>query len=401
MKLSNIIKKVFTIAFLALWGCFAAINLIEQFPYLRSSYWGNSGLSSTLKSVEAAADGGISYQGAIQEMGGAIRSLLGQRTVNNYSMVRGENGQLLYTDFYPYAISEPDIPAQQIQRLDAAAQAQGASLLYVNCMDQFNVESDSYGDVFARNLNPRADAFLYALQGYGVDHLDSRATLKASQLSPDEYVYKTEPHWTIQACFEVYRGIAQKFGEQGIDIDPDGFYTSKDNYTQTVFQQRYAGKLGRISGISYSGHEDFTLIAPNFETDFTISYPESPGREAKQGDFWSTLLNRQWMEYDDPYENDMYALYLDDLYSLRIIQNNLNTNGAKVLLIGDSYMLPVAAFLSTAVSEIHLVSPYSTIGEGNMIDYMDANGFDYVVIGLSPGTLYTGGFTFLNGIEVV
>ena len=54
-------------------------------------------------------------------------------------------------------------------------------------------------------------------------------------------------------------------------------------------------------------------------------------------------------------------------------------NNYKMLMIKDSYALPVAAFLSTCVSEIHMVDLRDT-PTVNLEKYIENNKFDAVVV---------------------
>ena len=110
------------------------------------------------------------------------------------------------------------------------------------------------------------------------------------------------------------------------------------------------------------------------------------------------------MEQSDPYANNPYNVYLTSLYSYRRIRNETNPNRPKLLIIGDTYMLPVASFLATAAGEVHLLWPYGVpdMDEDveNLLDYIEKYDFDHVIISMSPGSMYEGGFNFLGGIDI-
>ncbi|MDL2318319.1 hypothetical protein LJC74_04430 [Eubacteriales bacterium OttesenSCG-928-A19] len=402
MKLSKNIQRVFASLLLVAWCLFAILNGVFSAPHIGSAYkrmWG--GTAEKLAASVEAANGQIVFQDALQDAAGSIRSVLNKQLINGFSLVQGADGQLSYTNFYPYALLDYDEPAQKVQQLSLAAERQGASFLYLNCIDLYDEEHNVFGDLPANNFNPRSNAFLYALRGYSVDTLDARALLKASSLDRSQYLYKTEPHWTVQACFEVFRTLVETLQKQGSQIDPEGFFTDSTNYLHTLYPQSYLGKMGKMAGATYSGYDDFTLIEPNFRTDFTISYSLVDNRDDVRGDFSDTILDAHWMESDNPYENDMYCSYLSENYAYRKITNNLLAEGPRILVVGDSYMLPVTAFLATSASEIVLLSPYS-LPEGitNLVEYLDTNAFDHVIVGLNPGTLHENGWNFLTGIEL-
>lgn len=402
MKLAKITKRIFVLLLAVAWGGYALINGILNLPSLTAAYSRGWNFTNRLDNLVEAADGKVAFQTTFQDLNGTAMRAMGRQTINGVSIAQGADGQLLYTNFYPYEFHDYEQPARQMEQLALAAQQQGGVLLYLNCIDLYQEGSDNFGILPANNMNPRSDAFLAALQSYGVDYLDARVVLDDSSLSPADYRYKTEPHWTIEACFEAYAGLLEKLKQQGVDIDPEGFYAGPHQFTEVAYPQGcYLGKLGKIAGAPYAGYDDFSLIVPAYETSFTLSYgPDSP-RNPVQGDFASTLLDNRWLGNDDAYDNDMYCAYLTEVYPFRKINNNLNPDGPKILVVGDSFMLPVAAFLATAAGEVHLLSPYSLpYGTTSLPGYLQENTFDALVVGLNPGTLSGSGFNFLNGIEL-
>lgn len=393
-------QRFFVLLLLLLWGGYAVLNGLDSAPSLASAYRRGWGFVNKLGTVVETANGQFLYQQKFQELAGYARRALNFQTAKGFSIAKGENGQLDYTNFYPYEIHEYEEPAIRMSLLKRAAEEQGASFLYLNCIDIFNEDENAFGDIPMNNLNHRSNAFLYALQGYGIEYMDVRKVLMASGLAPSLYSYRTEPHWTVEACFEVYAALVGRLNEQGGHIDPEGFYTSPYSFKRIEYPASYLGKIGKIVGAPYSGYDDFTLMLPAYETDFTMSFEEYRNRMVR-GDFASVLLDTRWVERDDPYENDAYCTYLTEVYPYRKIVNNKMPDGAKVLVLGDSFMLPVTAFLATAVQEVHLLSPYSLpYGADTLITYLEENDFDHVVIGFNPGTLNDAGFRFLDGIEL-
>lgn len=62
-----------------------------------------------------------------------------------------------------------------------------------------------------------------------------------------------------------------------------------------------------------------------------------------------------------------------------IIKNKKIDNDIKILMVKDSYALPVAAFLSTCVSELHMVDLRDT-PTVKLNDYINEHDFDAVVV---------------------
>lgn len=402
MNMPKITRKIFAVILIAAWASYALLNFFERAPYLSAKFQRGWSIASKLQEIVNTANGTVLYHETLQDAYGRLTNLLGKQTSNNFTVVKGDNQELSYTNFYRYeTYSHYDAPALQMRELNTAAKKQGATLLYLNCLDLYNDGNDVYGKFPVSNFNSRADAFLYDLHGYGVDYLDAREVLAKSKLTEQEYRYKTEPHWTVQAAFEVYLGLLEKLNKQGGKINKNAQFAKKDSFLQTVYPQGYVGKIGKSTGVTFSGYDDFTLIVPRFATDLTISYLERDKKPSKRGNFSEVLLEKRFIDAENIYERDMYSAYLSEGYPYRKIQNNLNPTGPKILVIGDSYMLPVTTFLATAASEVYMLWPYGLPeSKASMIEYIEDNEFDHIIVGMSPMSLYTNGFNFLKGIEL-
>lgn len=400
MKTIRIVRGLFSLLLAAILVVYCAINLIVRWPYFKRGIQDSWDFSSFISNMLDSANGGVAFQGAIQDASGNLKLALRRKTDNLFTMAQSDNGQFIYLDFYPYVSYDFSRQALQLQQLQSAAQDLGASFLYLNAIDPYIEGLASYGSIPVANQNPRADAFLDVLHGYGVETLDSRIVLAASDLPPEEYRYHTGPYWTTQASFEVYLGLMNALKEQGVAIDEDGFYADRDHFRRTEYPNSYVGEMGKRMGITMAGYEDFTIIEPSFETDFTVNYRYTNHRATEGGDFSQVLLETHWIESENPYERNLYAAYLSGEYPLRVIQNEKNSAGPRILIVGDAYMLPVASFLATAAGEVHLLWPYTIPGTGTLVDYLNDQAFDSVIVGVAPNLLYGSGFNYLDGIEV-
>ena len=407
MKNTKWSQRIFAGMLAAAWLCYAIFNMVTQAPALSVAYSRGWDLASQIENISQAANGSFIGQNIFQDINGYKNLLTNSEMIpvgNNLSIIRAKNAYLYYSNNFPYENYDYSTQALQLREMQNAVQKKGGSLLFVNCPDMY-VEGLTQSDFPVSNLNARSNAFLYALKGYGIASMDARRILAESDLSPSQYRYKTEPHWTTQAGFEVYLSLLDWMEEQGAAAEEYAFLQDRNNYRQTLYKNAFSGQMGQRVGIPYAGYDDFVLIEPGFETSFTMSYGLTDPTLPKRGDFSSVLLERHWMDQEHPYESNMYNTYLTSLYSYRHIRNNLNSGGPKILVIGDTSMLPVASFLATAAGEIHLLWPYGVpdMDEDvdNLLDYIEKYDFDHVIVGMSPGSMYAGGFNFLNGIDIV
>ena len=407
MKKTKWARRIFAGALAVAWLGYAAFNMLVQAPALGAGLRRGWNFDSRIENLKQVINGSFIYNSIFQDINGYKNLLTGSEMISvdrDLSIIRGKDGYLYYSNSFPYENYDYSTQALKLREVQNAVQERGGSLLFVNCPDLY-IEGEGLYDseLPISNLNARSNALLYALQGYGVSSMDARRVLEESDLSPLQYRYKTEPHWTTQAGFEVYLALLEWIEQQGGSVGSNGFFADRNNYNQTMYKEAFSGQMGQRIGIPYAGYDDFVLIEPGFDTRFTLSYHETSPMQPKQGDFSSVLLEQYWMDQKEPYERNMYNAYLTSLYSFRRISNDLNPDGPKILIIGDTHMLPVASLLATAAGEICLLWPYGVpdMDEDveNLLDYIGKNDFDHVIIGMSPGSMYDGGFNFLNGID--
>ena len=397
-------QRLFAGVLLVAWLGYAAINMVQQMPALGAAFRRGWDFESRIETVEQAANGSFLSLNLFQDINGYKNLLTNSAMLpvgGDLQIIRGEDGYLYYSNNFPYESYDFSDQALLLREVQSVVQDSGGSLLFVNCPHLY-VEGLTQSDLPVSNLNARSNAFLYALKGYGIASLDARRVLTESELPPQQYRYKTEPHWTTQASFEVYIELLNwMYGQESSSAD-SAFLTDRSNYRQTTYENAFSGQMGKRIGIPYAGYDDFTLIEPGFDTRFTLHYDEKGFVPPKQGDFASVLLDMHWMEQADPYQRSPYNAYLTSLYSYRRICNELNPDGPRILVIGDTYMLPVASLLATAAGELHLLWPYGLPDMDEdvktLLDYIEKYDFDHVIVGMSPDSMYEGGFNFLAGV---
>jgi len=194
-----------------------------------------------------------------------------------------------------------------------------------------------------------ADRFLAALTGANIYCLDLRISFKNSDMSQNDMFYSTDHHWTIDAAFLGTAQIVKKLNTDfGFKINESLF--DIDNYERKTYEDFYIGSIGRRVGRIYGGIDDFTLITPNFKTD--LSYYKD-GEAQSGGSFEDAVLNKKFIDEKLPPSTNRYAVYPGD-YSELIFINHLADYG-KILIIKDSFGVPVYSFLSIGVHEVRAI----------------------------------------------
>jgi len=194
-----------------------------------------------------------------------------------------------------------------------------------------------------------ADRFVNALTGANIYCFDLRPLLRNSGMTQNELFYKTDHHWTTEASFFGTAQIVKKLnGDFGFHID-ESLYDA-ENYDFRKYKDFYIGSIGRRVGRIYGGVDDFTLITPNFKTEFSLSID---GEALSDGSFEDAVLNKKFIDKKSPSSTNRYAVYPGDYAELKF-ENHLADDG-KILVIKDSFGVPVYSFLSIGVHEVRAI----------------------------------------------
>lgn len=227
--------------------------------------------------------------------------------------------------------------------------------------------------------NENADEFLQILNDNNVDYLDLREEIEKDNLDVYELFYKSDHHWNTKAAFWCFQRIVSLLKQEYyFFIDDDNFYTNINNYNQTLKKQSFLGSLGRRVGEAISGLDDYNFIEPNFDTQYSLyNGVVSLNNPIKRGNFYSAIAIDKIINSRDVKANK-HGSYFEWDYGFLRINNEMINNNYKILIIKDSFMLPVVAYLSTCVSQIDMVDLRDT-PKANLGSILEDNNYDLVI----------------------
>ena len=395
MKFFRRAQSAFAILFIAALAIVSILNFATRLPLFQSKLNqlpADSGLNDAIHTVDYVANSSILGEEELVYSHSLLQVLLGKEESGGFEIIKGNNGELDYGNFYPVLTTNTEEYALRMRRLLDYESSRDSHVMFINAIDLFNRDKSNYAaDLPVNDQNTISDAMLYYLQSYGVDYLDSRKVLKESSLSPDQYRYNTDIHWTVEAGFEVFAGIIEKLSyEYDLDLDPDSFYKNPDNYKKSVFPQSYVGILGQRAGTPFSGKDDFLFIEPDFETQFTLEYIRNNTEYTMTGDFKEALINHSYWD-----NGNLYASYLSGQTQWKRITNERSQTGPRFLFICDSFAMPIISFLAPMASEIHVICPL-TDQPPDLEEYVLEQDFDFVFVEYYPGNITEQGFDFFR-----
>ena len=386
-------QSAFAILFIAALAIVSIFNFTTHLPLFQSELNQlptNSKLIDTINTVDYIANSSVLGEEELVYCHSLLQVLLGKKESGGFEIIKGDNGELSYGNFYPILTTNAEEYALRVKRLKDYESSRDSNVVFINAIDLFDQRYSNYAaDLPVNDQNALSDAMLYYLQSYGVDYMDSRKILKESSLSPEQYRYNTDIHWTVEASFEVFVALIEKLSDEyDLDLDPDSFYTNPDNYKKSIFPQSYVGILGQRTGLPFSGKDDFTFIEPDFKTQFTLEYMRDNTEYTVTGDFSEALINHSYWN-----NGNFYASYLSGQMPWKKITNELSQTGPRFLFICDSFAMPIISFLAPMASEIHVISP-SADQSLDLEKYVLEHDFDFVFVEYYPGNITEQGFDF-------
>ncbi len=210
--------------------------------------------------------------------------------------------------------------------------------------------------------NENIDTALQALDAYGINYVDMREQIHNDNLDHYSLFYKTDHHWTIEAGLWAASVMAKEINRQtGLSmLDPQNIGT----YSSTTYENVELGSMGRGVTKFVADPEDFTVLFPDFETNYRLEIPNLQVDET--GSFKDIFIDYQGL--DEVIKAGGGSAYGKVLYGnqpYEKITNYNNPNGPKILVIKDSFAIAVAPYLASSCSEMILLDTRPSNGNFN------------------------------------
>lgn len=404
MKQFFIKKECFGIFFLLFILLFSAVNVVvnnEMIMDLAEEFCEMEDLDDLkewIASVEADTTEDILGRMEFVETYGFLQKVMHKQEFNSFEFVQDGDNMLYYGSVMEKETDDLTAYAQNVRRLNEYVESKGAKLLVIippskilPGVSNVNLEWP------LNNPNNRSDKLMILLQQYGVEAIDLRASLIKSGASIEELFFKTDHHWTPLAAFYGTKEVVKQFEERfGVSLDPDGYYTNLGNYHSYTFEQVYLGSTGRNTGVVYSGLDDYTLLWPECDMEFTWINYEEDDQDEQDGTITEALLNASAvMEIEDLYDSNANRLYMDQVVDKDRIVNNSRPDLPKLTVLRDSYFTPMAFFLAPMCSEIDMVWTRNT-ADIDLEDFIRESELEYVILEVYPYNLDEQSFDFFH-----
>lgn len=389
MPLLSQTRSAFALLFLTLLLVGSAWNIYSQLP-LFSQVLAAVSFKDIRKAgteLQTLAEEHFFGKYAAWEAHAAIQEALGKTEVNDFTVVKAENGRLYQGGLYPMRLDNARLLAGAVADFMEAAEGKGMRVLYLNPPDSVLKNAPPQPpELPYRDYNIASDALLYTLREKGVPCLDARDSFIKSGFPPAAISHPSSLELSGEGGFALFSYLVAGLERQfSLSLDPNHFYRNPDNYIWEEHEAFFMGELGKRSGPAFSGLDDYTTISPAFETAFAYEARDMFNNvTSTEGEAEETLLNPDALVY---YGN-LYRFYPQSYYRptntvWSRISNQRRHDGPRLLIIHDYYTAEVITLLAPLFAEIHTLAWQENVS-ANALDYIEENHFDYVLIAFSP-----------------
>ncbi len=235
--------------------------------------------------------------------------------------------------------------AQSTIELAEFCRERGIEFFYANLPVKTCIYEDKNISGVLDFANQNADRFLAMLYDAGVKYYDFRKILHEDGMNHHEAFYITDHHWKAETGLWAARHILKFLRDDyGWDVNPD--MLNPDRFDYVIYPEWFLGSQGKKITLERTKPDDFTMIYPKFNT--SIHY-EIPGKEINTNGDFTTTYNMEAVESRDYYNKNPYGAYNYGDKSLIKIENLMNTNGKKILIIHDSFSNSLVPFAAMGV----------------------------------------------------
>lgn len=307
---------------------------------------------------------------------GLFTRLIGKKS-NNNKVDMLKNGMLINSNI---VYTDTSNLSKSINKFGEHLSNNGVEFLYVQL--PMKVDKDNSliltGNVNFANQN--SDELLAGLND-NIKYIDARDYITSTPEDVKQYFYRTDHHWNTYGAFKMYGVILDYLASEFPDKSFDLSYADISNWNSTVYNDWFLGSLGKRVGALYAGVDDLTVLTPKFETNMSMYVTNH--KKFTLGSFEDTVINNGFLDKKDYFGENPYCVYVGGDYPLVNHINNNATNDLKVLIIKDSFSLPLQSFLSTSVKELDVIDA-RYFNECSIAEYVDVSKPDIVIMAINP-----------------
>ena len=229
----------------------------------------------------------------------------------------------------------------------------GSRFIYVAAPCKVDLEGKLLPKGLDNLPNMQTSSLLDELDRASVETLDLRPQMAADVAHIEKYFYSTDHHWTPDGALEAYRIIMERLAEDDPSINAS---LADPGLWERHFKDDWVlGSHGKRVGVYCAGVDPLIWYTPRFDTSMTCIIPHH--KEIFKGDFTKAYIRDKYIERRDLFGYDSNCVYMGGTYPYAKHLNPKAPNDMKLLIIQDSFSLPLQAFLATAFTQVEVIDP--------------------------------------------
>lgn len=377
------ISYIIISSFLLLLGWFSVFNLKNNIK----KYFDFSDSTFSIRNLNEKISTGLKSDSFFHKddfinLSGLYGRLSGRRLFNEVVLMK--NGMLNYSKMKLNAKTY-DIPLI-LSDFSRFVEDSGGKFIYVQYPGKYDKDNDLMPEGLSPQIRKEINGLVDLISKAGVDVLDLHPTLADSIKDIEKNYYITDHHWKPTAAFQTFQMIVSHIDKLFPGENFEGDAVNFDRWTVHELSDQFLGSFGRRVGVYFRGLDDLQWLTPDFNTKLSFSYPLE--NIYLEGNFEDTMIREEYLEQGgDKLHTDYFFVYIGDNYPYVSTKNSMPLSDKKVLMIHDSYSLPVIAFLSTVFREVDAIDPRSYADyypEMPIKKYVEQTRPDIVIMALSP-----------------
>ncbi|MBR4291387.1 MAG: hypothetical protein IKT52_12240 [Oscillospiraceae bacterium] len=340
---------------------------------------GLAGVSETLRKAYLTDE--FWQKNQFVNINGLYARFSGRRELNDVVLMR--NGMLGYSGNAKRSMS---LQTAGITQFSEWLHAIGSDFLYVQMPYKLDLEGKMLPVGHEDGLHANATALLDALKARDVHVLDLRTDICATVAQVEKYFYPTDHHWSARGAMKGFQLVTQRVQEL-FPYQP--ILKSKEaktaNWREHTLKNYFLGSQGKRVGQLYAGVDDLVWYTPQFDTSMSMYIPKY--RKFTAGTFQDAVMQMHYVEEKPDYFNlSPYNVYIGGDYPLVVHRNGQAPVDLKVLIIKDSFTLPLQSFMSTVFTAVEVIDPRHYT-EKPIAEYIRQSEPDLVILAVNPAGL--------------
>ncbi len=316
---------------------------------------------------------------AFVDLNGLFSRLMGKHVINDTIVLK--NGMLAFGSEERYPM---ETVAAYLTGLHASLARMGIPFAYVQMPHKPDAEETLLPVGTQSGANWNADLLLACLNESGVRYLDLREEFSRNAAQIERYFFRTDHHWKMDGALVGFDRIVRLLQDVLEDQTDISAYTDPKRWELRRLEKPVLGSQGIRVGRYAAGLEELEYYVPGFETDMSCLIHER--RIGVHADFEQALIRGEGKPAQGgAYLTDAYTIYLGSDYRLVSHRNAHAPVKKKILLIKDSFSLPVQSFMSTVFAEIDVMDK-RYFKECSILEYAMRSQPDAVIMAASPTT---------------